>query len=561
MADFSRILERRNEHRVLGVMLLLLYAALRADAASPVAAALMTSHLGLFFLWQPIWQRDQKLDRGAAALVILFSAAFIALLGWALVFAWLIMLIGIVAGRSVQTRRERYVYLLTLAFLISELLIECVPRWLEVRTLAPGVVDAVRLGLFAIPCALPFIPAPPGGPRTTFPIDFFRGITVALMTALLGVSSVLMTYELDLDYPKALILGLLALGGFLLTLGWLLRPATGSGLGALWEKSLMNIGTPFEAWIASLAALAGTHEDPQSFVAAAAHELADTPWVAGITVDAGAWQAHHGRETAWPARVEAGGLAVTIYVERQPGATLLVHCRLLVQILGHFYTAKRREAEQAREAHLKAIHETGARLTHDIKNLLQSLKLMTTALEEETDDPAREAERQSLLRRQVPDITRRLQLALDKLQQPAAGTAEDVPLADWWRRLVARYDGRGIRFSADIADDARAVPGECLDSVVENLLDNALQKRLLVPELAIDVLATSASRHFAVQVIDDGAAIAPALAAQLFKQSVTSASGLGIGLFQAARLAALADLRLALAENRDGRVVFELAGG
>ena len=95
--------------------------------------------------------------------------------------------------------------------------------------------------------------------------------------------------------------------------------------------------------------------------------------------------------------------------------------------------------------------------------------------------------------------------------------------------------------------------------MVENLLDNALHKRLLAADLAIEVDATSTTEHFAVRVIDDGAAVPAALAAQLFKQSVASTSGLGIGLFQAARLAALAGLTLHLAENRAGRVVFELA--
>ena len=43
----------------------------------------------------------------------------------------------------------------------------------------------------------------------------------------------------------------------------------------------------------------------------------------------------------------------------------------------HFYIAKIREKTLTQQTHLKAIYETGARITHDIKNLLQSFWLDT----------------------------------------------------------------------------------------------------------------------------------------------------------------------------------------
>ena len=60
--DLSAVLDRRRDHWVLALMLLVLHTALNADLESQVARALMTAHLGLFFLWQPIWQRDQRLE-------------------------------------------------------------------------------------------------------------------------------------------------------------------------------------------------------------------------------------------------------------------------------------------------------------------------------------------------------------------------------------------------------------------------------------------------------------------------------------------------------------------
>jgi hypothetical protein len=43
-------------------MLIVLNLALRSDFGGALSASLMTAHLGLFFLWQPIWQTDQRLD-------------------------------------------------------------------------------------------------------------------------------------------------------------------------------------------------------------------------------------------------------------------------------------------------------------------------------------------------------------------------------------------------------------------------------------------------------------------------------------------------------------------
>ena len=59
-------------------------------------------------------------------------------------------------------------------------------------------------------------------------------------------------------------------------------------------------------------------------------------------------------------------------------------------------------------------------------------------------------------------------------------------------------------------------------------------------------------------VCDSGAAIAPDVASALFRAPVRSESGLGIGLYQAARRAESSGYALSLAENRDGEVCFTL---
>jgi hypothetical protein len=58
--SLSRLLDRRREHWILAAMLIVLNLALTADFGSMLSASLMTAHFGLFFLWQPIWQHDQR---------------------------------------------------------------------------------------------------------------------------------------------------------------------------------------------------------------------------------------------------------------------------------------------------------------------------------------------------------------------------------------------------------------------------------------------------------------------------------------------------------------------
>ena len=95
---------------------------------------------------------------------------------------------------------------------------------------------------------------------------------------------------------------------------------------------------------------------------------------------------------------------------------------MLVQLIGYFHTAKRAQEELARNAHLKGIHDTGARITHDIKNLLQSLQTLTAAVE--TSGPEKAADVQQLMQRQLPHLSQRLQGSLEKLRSPRKNAAE-----------------------------------------------------------------------------------------------------------------------------------------
>ena len=541
---------------MLASMLLVLHTALDAGFDTRLSNALMLAHLGLFFLWQPIWQREQRLDVQGIAVISVLAGGMLWLLNWPLVFAWLVLLIGIIAGRSFSTRQERYVYMLSLAFLVSELLVTCTVKLFLGHPLAPGLASTFRIGLYLLPAVLYAIPPITVPQREPFPVDFFRAITFALMTALLAVISVLMTLRLGIDYPFALVATLMALGLFLFFLSWIATPAAGSiGLLAAWEKSVLNIGTPFEAWLGDIANLARQRPQADAFLDAAIAELVAIPWVAGAR-----WRTPHAHgESGQPSRhqleVDTEGLSVMLFTERSFSTALVIHCRLLIQVLGHFYAAKLRENDQASASHLRAIYETGARVTHDIKNLLQSLNTMAGALAH-ARGPVQEQRSFDLLKRRLPDIAQRLQLALDKLQRPSALPQTRIPIAQWWEQIGQRFGDGEVQLVAAIDNADTLVPAECFDSIVDNLIDNARHKIAAGAARTLSVEVGADAGTAWCQVSDDGAAIAPELAARLLQQPVSSATGLGIGLYQAARQARLAGCELVLCENRDGRVSF-----
>ena len=109
-------------------------------------------------------------------------------------------------------------------------------------------------------------------------------------------------------------------------------------------------------------------------------------------------------------------------------------------MLGHFYQAKLREENQRQNAYTQAIHETGARLTHDVKNLLQSLRSLCAAVDSSGADEA--AALQGLVRRQLPQITQRLTTTLEKLQAPGKSAGTQADAAVWWNGLKQRYTER-----------------------------------------------------------------------------------------------------------------------
>jgi len=343
---------------------------------------------------------------------------------------------------------------------------------------------------------------------------------------------------------------------FLFAISWMLNPHPGfSGLSQLWSSYVLNMGTPFEEWLTGLSQLAQQHATPDEFLETALVQFGELPWVEGARWTAEDSAGLTGRETGHANVVRGDALEVTVYTLAAPGATLLLHSRLLVQVIDYYYAAKRAQQELANRAHLQAVHETGARVTHDIKNLLQSLQTLTLAMEQ--TEGARAEQAFALVKRQLPQLGQRLGRAVDKLQSPEVEEpAETLALEAWWQRAVQRHQEEGFSFAAEgeLAGEIRA---DILDTVLENLLENARFKRQSEPDIDIAV-RLMCGPPLTISVCDSGSPIPEPIESRLLRQPVESTSGLGIGLYQTARLARRGGCRLVVERNEAGRVCFEL---
>jgi len=162
----------------------------------------------------------------------------------------------------------------------------------------------------------------------------------------------------------------------------------------------------------------------------------------------------------------------------------------------------------------------------------------------------------------LPQIAQRLQITLDKLASEVSSAGEQSKAFDWWESLKQRYAYEPVTFlETGLTPESNGMlHAELFDSVSDNLLQNALQKRRLAPGLSITVTLESGDHGAVLTVCDDGEPVDAEVAQRLFQAPASSSkTGLGVGLYQASRFAREREYVLRLATNETGRVCFELA--
>ncbi|MGH8672592.1 MAG: sensor histidine kinase, partial [Burkholderiales bacterium] len=315
------------------------------------------------------------------------------------------------------------------------------------------------------------------------------------------------------------------------------------------------IGLPFERWLQGVARLAEAESEPDAFLAAALKEMVKQPWVSGAKWVSAASAGDFGTVSGHSCEFSFQRFSMVLYTRSALSPALTLHVKLLTRLLGNFYEAKLRERTLKQNAHTQAIYETGARLTHDVKNLLQSLGALCTAARDSGAEQAQAL--QSLMQRQLPMVEQRLRRTLENLQAPQQESITHIAAEAWWAGLKQRYiDARITFLDGDLTSSgAIQVPQELLDSVADNLLQNALRKSTTDANLLVRVTFCCGNGP-SLTVCDSGTAMGAALTGQLFNFAVPSKSGLGVGLYQAAQQARQLGYRLTLDNNENGRVCF-----
>jgi signal transduction histidine kinase len=544
-------------------LLALLHLVIVLGASDPLAKTVFVVQLGLFILWQPFVRSDQRLSPLALILLaLLIGVVAFWLSEWALV-VWVTLLGGIVGGKVLlfESRGAKYFYLLALAYLVAALLFMVVPA------AVPGEINprnpATLLGQWVLPFIFPamlLIPRHEESDNQPEVIDFLYSVLMVLLLGVLVLGSLALMMLWNRTYVQSLIEILLIIGVVLLVLGWIWHPHGGMvGVSTILSRYLLSIGLPMEQWLHTLADFAHGEADPESFVAASCDEMVRRlSWVTGVSWSTQAAHGSAGKLTGRSSEFRFDNLELAIYTRYQMTSSLRWHFNLLAQLIAEFHADKQRSRQLERLSYVQAVYETGARLTHDTKNILQVLRTLCTAVEQQGEEVSPEFV--ALMRRQLPAVAFRLEQTLDKLQAPQADSQERTALPAWWDELRRRYASMQIGFvtKGDLPPGA-TIPVVLFDHVAENLLANSLAKTSTDGAIPIRVVLNWTSAGAELEVQDGGAEIPAALAAKLLQGPVPSERGLGIGLYQSARLAAQGGYGLALAINEPGNVSFRLA--
>lgn len=554
----AQVSGRKARLLVIAMLVCLHFAAMRGTE-DVWARGLMMAHLGLFMIWQPFMQGGQRLKPTEVLLIALVTIGILAFLNWWMLGLWVALLSGIVGGKVFlfQARWLRVFYLTVFTYLVALLLLWIVPNGFPDSRLEEPIGLIAYYGLPALFLVMALMPVESDTAEPQV-IDFFYASMIFLLLVALVLGSFAFMTVGKKGYAFSLTYSLLVIASFLLFLSLVWNPRAGfSGLQMVFSRYLLSIGLPFEQWLHFLADLSRTESEPDRFLRQACDALARLPWVTGGAWSAGSAAGEFGVPSKHTVEYAGQEVSIRLYTRQRPSPSLVWHINLLGQVLGQFYVAKQRELKLKQQTYLQALHETGARMTHDVKNLLQSLNVLCSAAERDPGgDPAA---LHSLMRRHLPTVLQRLQHTLDKLQRPQTDTGRFAQAESWWDALQKAYAPRGVRFVAAGAMKGTLLPKDLFDSAADNLIQNALDKRKVEPALEVSV-ALDCGTDIVLSVSDNGRPVSRNVLDGLLKGPVPSETGYGIGLYQVARQAELVGFTLRLVRNEPGEVAFELRG-
>ena len=544
------------EQQILAALLLVLHSLTWIIKDPLLQYSLIFVLYGLFLLWQPLWNKDTSINKPSALLPIIFMLILsFYYLNESLIF-FSLLVSGLIGSRLFSYTTTRTFDLLAITILIIEMAIGIIPITFTQIDL-PAQFGAYIQIMVLIPILLFFFaPVPDRSQQTRSQIDLMHGVLTATLIFIVLLGGIVTNTLYGVDYTDGLLLTVFVVATLAFGISWFWNPGVGySGLGVLWNRYAMTIGGPFETWINTLTTLI---EEPyisaNEFLQSACDHLVENEWLNGIHWQFESFSISSGNRNGLPFQHPLSDkLKVTIYFKSDPGQALRQHTILLIRMAYQFYLSKVNQEKMRAEEHFEIIHHTGARLTHDIKNILQSIKASIDIVQIQPED--QQSAPLKLLKQNLDQISLRLASTLNKLKAPElSNRVRYLSINEWLANFKNEQGHEKIRYQDDI-DINHDIPPDLFDSVINNLISNALMKED-ASEVIIDI--TSNREMIVVTVCDNGKNINSDVENQLFNKPVSSGQGMGIGLYQSSIMARAYNYELELANNQAGKVCFSL---
>ncbi len=466
-----------------------------------------------------------------------------------------LVLCGLIGSRLVSQPTFRSFDLLGLLIVIMEMATGVIPNAFPEIEL-PGLFSNYMQTLILIPILLFFFATNPDQKiQARSQVDLMHGLLTSTLVFIVLLGAIVINTLYGVAYIDGFLLNIFIVSTLTIGISWFWNPGIGySSIGVLWNRYAMTIGGPFETWINTLTTLIEEqYLTPNEYLEAACEHLVENDWLNAIE-----WNFKNNKISAgeksgiWLEHAISDDVNVELYFKASPGTALEQHTILLIRMAYQFYLAKLNQEKMRAQEHFATIHHTGARLTHDIKNILQTIKTSLDILNLNHHSE----KQQALLQTNLTQISARLENTLSKLKAPALDTHIKLFDAnDWMDKLAQQHNSnQQIHFHREISNNS-PLPIDLFDSVVENLINNAIRK----PSTEnVDVRLHFNSEIILLSVCDDGSSVDSIIEANLFNQPVSSGSGMGIGLYQSTIMAGAFNFELELSQNEAGKVCFTL---
>lgn len=512
--------------------------------------------LGIFLLWQPIWNKNQS----AQQIKILLPSFLFLIMCYFYPFEALILfgilILGVFGSRILDKNTSRGFDLLAISIVIIEISIGIIPQAFSSISIPSSFASTIE-SLLLIPITAFFFSTKIAKHNTEQKnIDILHGLLSSSLVSLVLLGGIVINLLYSVDYIEGLLLTLFFVVIITLGVSWFWNPSVGfSGLGVLWNRYSMSIGSPFETWINTLTTL--IEEDyltPQEYLQSACDNLTENEWLDGLEWITNKHQISSGKHSEFKTTHSLNAnCMVQLYFQADPGTALKQHTQLLIRMANQFYIAKKNQEKVRTQEHFETIHHTGARLTHDIKNILQSIKTSLSIIHLEPDIENNKPFK--LLDQNLTQISNRLENTLSKLKTPKLNTQlQFISLNKWLYKFGNEINNSKVKINSKLSFNP-SVPTELLDSVLNNLVSNALRKHDVTQ---VDIQVNADEELLFISVCDNGEVVNEATLKNLFRKPVSSGQGMGIGLYQSAIMANAFGFELDLINNEVGAVCFSL---